>query len=61
LTEVDGRRWHTRRSDFERDRERDQRAQMHGFEVTRFSYRQLTHRPDHAREVLAAIGRESAA
>jgi hypothetical protein len=61
LIEADGRRWHTRWADFERDRERDHRAQMHGFEVTRFSYIQLVHCPAYVLEVLLAIGERAVA
>jgi hypothetical protein len=56
IVEADGRRWHTRRADFERDRQRDHAAQAHGFEVTRFSYDQLVRTPDHATQVLLEIG-----
>lgn len=61
LVEADGRRWHTRCADFERDRERDHLAQMHGYEVTRFSYRQLIQHPEYAINVLLAIGERAAA
>jgi very-short-patch-repair endonuclease len=62
IVEADGRRWHTREADFERDRARDHLAQRHGYEVTRFTYRQLVAAPQYAREVLLDIGaRESAA
>ena len=61
IVEADGRRWHTRERDFERDRQRDHLAQRHGFEVTRFTYGQLVSSPDYAVEVLVDIGRRPAA
>jgi very-short-patch-repair endonuclease len=57
IIEADGRRWHTRRADFERDRWRDHQAQRHGYEVTRFTWLQLDGDPDYVLEVLLAIGR----
>lgn len=43
--EADGRRWHTRKADFERDRRRDNAAAAHGLVVldspTRCSFRSL--------------------
>ena len=57
IVEADGRRWHTREADFERDRARDHEAQRHGYEVTRFTYRQLVGAPDYARAVLRDIAR----
>jgi len=42
VIEADGRRWHTRVADFERDRWRDNVVQVHGFDVLRFTHRQLT-------------------
>jgi very-short-patch-repair endonuclease len=57
IVEADGRRWHTRRADFERDRWRDHQAQRQGFEVTRFTYSQLVESPAYAVEVLVDIGR----
>ena len=62
IVEADGRRWHTREADFERDRARDHLAQRHGYEVTRFTYRQLVDAPDYALGVLIDIaGRAGAA
>ncbi len=61
IVEADGRRWHTRERDFERDRWRDHMAQSHGYEVTRFSFRQLKRTPTYALDVLLAIGRQQAA
>ena len=42
ITEADGRRWHTRVVDRERDIDRDNVAAAHGFHVMRFSYRMIT-------------------
>ncbi len=61
IVEADGRLWHTREADFERDRWRDHLAQRNGFEVTRFTYRQLVDAPGYALEVLLDIGRRAAA
>ncbi len=61
IVEADGRLWHARFRDFERDRARDHVAQAHGYEVTRFTYRQIVDDPTYAREVLLAIGRHAAA
>lgn len=56
IIEVDGRLWHTRVADFERDRARDHLAQANGIEVTRFTYRQVVHDPQYVMDVLLAIG-----
>jgi hypothetical protein len=42
IAEVDGRRWHSRDQDDERDKFRDGVAARHGFHVRRFSHRQVT-------------------
>jgi very-short-patch-repair endonuclease len=42
IVEADGRRWHTRVADFERDRWRDIVATTHGYDILRFTYYQLT-------------------
>jgi very-short-patch-repair endonuclease len=52
IVEADGRRWHTRVGDFERDRRRDNEAQALGYDVARFTYRQLTEARD---EVFAIL------
>jgi very-short-patch-repair endonuclease len=56
IVEADGRLWHTREADFERDRARDHLAQRHGYEVTRFTYHQLIDDPEYAIGVLLDIG-----
>lgn len=42
IVEADGRRWHSRVQDFERDRRRDQLAVAHGYRVLRFTWSHLT-------------------
>ncbi len=44
IVEADGRRWHSRDADFERDRVRDGLALQHGYSVARFSFTQVTER-----------------
>ena len=43
ILEADGRTFHQRRADFERDRWRDAEAAIAGFHVMRFTYRRLEH------------------
>ena len=50
--EGDGRRWHTRTADFERDRRRDRLALLHRWTILRFTWFDFTKRPD---EVLAQV------
>ncbi len=45
ILEADGRAFHTKRADFERDRQRDNLAAAHGYRVMRFTYRALTKDP----------------
>jgi very-short-patch-repair endonuclease len=56
VLEGDGRRWHTRVADFERDHERDLAAVRHGYVVARFTWSQLTQRPAWCTDVLIDIG-----
>jgi hypothetical protein len=42
LIEGDGRLWHARVRDFERDRERDNEANAHGYAVLRFTWRHIS-------------------
>lgn len=53
IFEADGRLWHSRMTDMERDRRRDQEAAAHGYLVMRFTWAQLT---DHVQETVALIG-----
>ena len=46
ILEADGRTFHTKRSDFEQDRERDNLAVAHGYRVMRFTYRAINSDPD---------------
>lgn len=63
IVEADGRRWHTRVTDFERDRWRDNVATTQGYDVLRFTYSQLTTGCDESLALLAryAEGRARAA
>jgi very-short-patch-repair endonuclease len=54
VIELDGRRWHTRVRDFERDLWRTNQAVAHGYRVLRFTWVHLTSAPD---DVLAVIRR----
>ena len=55
--ETDGWASHRTRLAFERDRERDIELQLEGWRVLRFTWRQLTERPEWvAAKVLAALG-----
>ena len=56
IVEADGRDWHTRVADFERDRERDAIALSHGHATLRLTWHQLVHRSVWCRNVLVAIG-----
>lgn len=50
--EGDGRRWHTRVADFERDRRRDRLSLLHRWTILRFTWFDFTKRPD---EVLTQV------
>lgn len=52
IVEGDGRRWHTRRADMERDRLRDNEAVAHGHVVLRFTYETLR---DHGEQVVDTL------
>lgn len=52
IIEADGRRWHARYADFDRDRWRDNEAVAHGHRVMRFTW---THLHDLSDEVLSLI------
>lgn len=45
IIEADSRRWHTRERDFEVDRRRDREAQLAGWDVYRFTWRDLVDDP----------------
>lgn len=56
IVEGDGRRWHTRRADHDRDRRRDNEATAHGHAVLRFTYEMLRDRPDECLDILLRTG-----
>lgn len=56
VVEGDGRRWHTRKADFDRDRRRDNAAAAAGLLVIRFTYRMLKDDPDGCRQTLIETG-----
>lgn len=56
ILEADGRTFHTKRADFERDRERDNLAVAHGYRVMRFTYRALKTDPRGVLELVLAAG-----
>lgn len=55
VIEMDSRSWHARFGDFEKDRRRDQLAQLEGWRTFRFTWDQIKHRPHEILEVLAAM------
>ena len=57
IIEADGRRWHTRVADFERDRRRDNHATANGYAVLRFTYRMLRDSPDQCFSLIVQTGR----
>jgi very-short-patch-repair endonuclease len=57
IVEADGRAWHTRVEDFERDRERDNAAMSMGLAVLRFTWRMLTEDRESSLNQLLATGR----
>lgn len=57
IAEADGRRWHTRKADFEKDRARDNAAAAAGLIVVRFTYRMLRDDPDACLQTLLQTGR----
>jgi hypothetical protein len=56
IVEADGRAWHARVADFERDRERDNAATAHGIAVLRFTWSMLTRRFARCVELLVQAG-----
>ncbi len=56
IIELDGRSWHTRQDDFERDRSRDNRAVAAGWRVLRFTSRMITHQPDVVIDTIRSAG-----
>lgn len=60
IIEVDGRNYHTRKSDFERDRQRDNAAAAMGLVVLRFTWTMVVSDYDTCLETLLAAGRRRA-
>ncbi|MGH8874676.1 MAG: type IV toxin-antitoxin system AbiEi family antitoxin domain-containing protein [Acidimicrobiia bacterium] len=56
IAEGDGRRWHSRLRDFERDRDRDNQALAHGYRTMRFTYQMLMHDRQRSYELLLQAG-----
>jgi very-short-patch-repair endonuclease len=54
IIEADGRRWHTRVQDFDKDRWRDNEAVAHGYRVLHFTW---VHLRDLADDVLDVVDR----
>jgi hypothetical protein len=54
ILEADGRSWHTRVEDFERDRERDNLANVHAYDVLRFTYNKLMYSGADCKRMLVA-------
>jgi hypothetical protein len=60
LIEADGRRWHTRLADFDRDRLRDREAARHGFTTLRYTARDLTESPGRVGEEVREVAGRAA-
>lgn len=57
ILEADGRAWHARLRDFDRDRERDNLAAANGYAVLRFSALHLRTQPESVVELITETGR----
>lgn len=57
IVEGDGRRWHTRKADYDRDRLRDNEATAHGYAVLRFTYEALRYETERCTRTLLRTGR----
>ena len=57
VVEADGRNWHTRQADFQRDRDRDNELAARGILVLRFTYADLTSEIQRSTSTLLAVGR----
>lgn len=60
ILEADGRRWHARVADFDRDRWRDNQAAAMGLRVQRFTFTHLTQRRHEVAQLIAAAGASTA-
>lgn len=56
IVEGDGRRWHTRQADYDRDRLRDNEAVAQGYAVLRFTYKMLRDTPEQVVDTLLRTG-----
>ncbi len=61
VIEADGRAWHTRIEDFERDRRRDAEAAAAGYQTLRYTWHQITAEPSWCLSTLVTAGRRRAA
>lgn len=61
VIEADGRAWHTRVEDFERDRRRDAEAAAAGLQTLRFTWHQVSTERDWVRHTVLAVGAHRAA
>ncbi|HEU4894673.1 MAG TPA: type IV toxin-antitoxin system AbiEi family antitoxin domain-containing protein [Acidimicrobiia bacterium] len=61
IVEGDGRRWHNRKADHERDRLRDNEATAHGLAVLRFTWEMLNRSPQECLDTLIRTGQVRAA
>lgn len=61
VVEADGRRWHSRDADDERDRRRDNAAVVAGWRVLRFTWSMVTREPEAVIAALRAVLRSAAA
>jgi very-short-patch-repair endonuclease len=57
ILEADGRAWHARVRDFDKDRWRDNQAAAHGLRVQRFTHAHLNYRRDEVVEIITQAGR----
>jgi very-short-patch-repair endonuclease len=60
VLEADGRRWHARVEDFDRDRWRDNQAAALGLRVMRFTHVHLVHRQLEVIRLIVDAGRTAA-
>lgn len=61
VLEGDGRAWHTRVEDFERDRRRDAEAAAAGLQTLRFTWHHLVDEPTWVRQIVLDVGAHRAA
>jgi very-short-patch-repair endonuclease len=61
IVEADGRRWHTRKEDFEKDRQRDNAALAAGLVVIRFTWKMLRYERESCLRTLLEVGKSRAA